>query len=215
MTSAFVLIITALLSYLFGSLNFALMISRLMIGDDIRDHGSGNAGTTNVLRNYGKRFAALTFIGDVAKAVVAILIVVAIMKHYPFFLLSNDIPEELSMLYVKSYSGFFCMLGHMFPLFFHFKGGKGVAVAAGMVVMIDYRIAFILLAIFILTVVISKYVSLASVIISVIYPILLFVFFQNQFAFLVGLIFTMTILISHRTNIKNLINHNESKISLF
>ena len=207
MTSAFVLIITALLSYLFGSLNFALMISRLMIGDDIRDHGSGNAGTTNVLRNYGKRFAALTFIGDVAKAVVAILIVVAIMKHYPFFLLSNDIPEELSMLYVKSYSGFFCMLGHMFPLFFHFKGGKGVAVAAGMVVMIDYRIAFILLAIFILTVVISKYVSLASVIISVIYPILLFVFFQNQFAFLVGLIFTMTILISHRTNIKNLIKN--------
>ncbi len=200
----------ALLSYLLGSLNFGVILSKAK-GEDVREKGSGNAGTTNMLRNYGKGMAALTIIGDMAKVAVAILISVYTCKRLDIINDTQSIPMEML---VKCFSGFFCVLGHIFPVFFKFKGGKGVATSGGMVFMIDWRIGLILLGIFIIVVLITKYVSLGSLIMAALYPILIYLLHRDILAALISLIFTAIVFIAHRENIKKLINHNENKISL-
>ena len=135
----FRLILGAVLSYLLGSLNFGIILSRKFQKEDVRTHGSGNAGSTNMLRNYGKLPAVATILGDMAKVAVAILLV--------RLLVGNDLYAQ-QPIFIKSFAGLFCVLGHIFPCFFRFKGGKGVATCGGMVFMIDWRIALILLAVF-------------------------------------------------------------------
>ena len=129
----------ALAAYLCGCFNGALFTSRLFFHDDVRTHGSGNAGSTNMLRNYGKLPAVATILGDMAKVAVAILLV--------RLLVGNELYAQ-QPIFIKSFAGLFCVLGHIFPCFFRFKGGKGVATCGGMVFMIDWRIALILLAVF-------------------------------------------------------------------
>ena len=199
----------SLFSYLLGSLNFGVILSKVK-GEDVREKGSGNAGTTNMLRNYGKGLAALTIIGDMAKVAVAILISVFICKKLGIINEAQPYPAEM---YVKCFSGLFCVIGHIFPVFFRFKGGKGVATSGGMVFMIDWRIALILLAVFIIVVAVTKYVSLGSLIMAALYPILIYIFFTDLAFAAVSLIFTAIVFIAHRENIKKLINHNENKIS--
>ncbi len=209
MSILLIFIVIAVLSYLLGSLNFGIILSKAM-GDDVRKKGSGNAGTTNMLRNYGKGLAALTIIGDMVKVAIAILISVFICKKLGVINNSQSFPMEML---VKCFSGFFCVLGHIFPVFFGFKGGKGVATSGGMVFMIDWRIGLILLAIFIIVVVITKYVSLGSLIMAALYPALILAFHQNLTITSISLIFTAIVFIAHRENIKKLMNHNENKIS--
>ena len=134
----FRLILGAVLSYLLGSLNFGIILSRKFQKEDVRTHGSGNAGSTNMLRNYGKLPAVATILGDMAKVAVAILLV--------RLLVGNELYAQQT-IFIKSFAGLFCVLGHIFPCFFRFKGGKGVATCGGMVFMIDWRIALILLAV--------------------------------------------------------------------
>ena len=208
MIIAFILI--AILSYLLGSLNFGVILSKAK-GEDVREKGSGNAGTTNMLRNYGKGMAALTIIGDMAKVMIAILISVYACRKLNIINDYQSIPMEML---VKCLSGFFCVLGHIFPCFFGFKGGKGVATSGGMVFMIDWRIGLILLAIFIIVVLITKYVSLGSLIMAALYPILIYAFHQDIVAALISLVFTAIVFIAHRENIKKLRNHTENKINL-
>ena len=200
----------ALFSYLLGSLNFGVILSK-MKGEDVREKGSGNAGTTNMLRNYGKGMAALTIIGDMLKVVIAILVSVFICKKLDIINETQSIPMEML---IKCLSGFFCVLGHIFPCFFGFKGGKGVATSGGMVFMIDWRIGLILLAVFIIVVIITKYVSLGSLIMAGLYPLLIYAFHQDIVAALISLVFTAIVFIAHRENIKKLKNHTENKISL-
>ena len=125
------ILLTVIASYLLGSVNVSIIISKKFFGEDIREFGSGNAGMTNVMRTYGKKMAALTFGGDFLKAVVASLI-------GRFFL----------GFFVAYLAGFFCFLGHIFPCFYKFKGGKGIVTAAAMVLMTDWRIFLILVAVF-------------------------------------------------------------------
>ena len=120
----FRLILGAVLSYLLGSLNFGIILSRKFQKEDVRTHGSGNAGSTNMLRNYGKLPAVATILGDMAKVAVAILLV--------RLLVGNDLYAQ-QPIFIKSFAGLFCVLGHIFPCFFRFKGGKGVATCGGMV----------------------------------------------------------------------------------
>ena len=205
-----VFILIAVFSYLLGSLNFGVILSKAK-GEDVREKGSGNAGTTNMLRNYGKGMAALTIIGDMAKVVIAIQLTTIICSILGLQYSFEAIP---GLFFIKCFAGFFCVLGHIFPVFFKFKGGKGVATSGGMVFMVDWRIALILLAVFIIVVLITKYVSLGSLIMSALYPILIYAFHRDLFATLISLVFTAIIFIAHRENIKKLINHTENKISL-
>ena len=182
MTSA--LIISAIISYLLGSLNFGIIISKSLSKDDVRSHGSGNAGSTNMLRNYGKKHAVMTIIGDMLKVAVAIFISFVIVRKMGNISLAENGGALIlgidARMFTKSFAGLFCVLGHIFPCFFGFKGGKGVATAGGMVFMIDWRIALILLAIFAIIVLITKYVSLGSIAMAVFYPVFIFVFSTLQ-----------------------------------
>lgn len=209
-TAAYIL--SAVLSYLLGSLNFGVIISRMLKKDDVRNHGSGNAGSTNMLRSYGKGLAALTIAGDMIKVFVAIALSFLIIKSVPgsFDILNENTDADIL---VKSFSGFFCVLGHIFPCFFKFKGGKGVATAGGMVFAVDWRIALILLAVFIVVVAVTRYVSLGSIIMAFLYPVFIFAFHKSIILTAIAVVFTLIVVIAHIGNIKKLINHTENKIS--
>lgn len=208
------LIITAVISYLLGSLNFGVILSNRMERDDVRNHGSGNAGATNMLRSYGKGIALLTIIGDMLKVFAAIFIAFQITKYTPMLIAqTTEIPLyslDKNML-IKSFAGFFCVLGHIFPCYFKFKGGKGVATAGGMVFAIDWRIALILLAVFIIIVAVTKYVSLGSIVMALLYPIFILIFYKSFVLTLIAAVFTIIVIIAHKENIKKLINHTENK----
>lgn len=204
----------ALISYLLGSLNFGVILSNKLKKDDVRNHGSGNAGTTNMLRSYGKGYAILTIIGDMLKVVVAIVIAFKIYEYTPTVLNEtySSVNIDQNML-LKSFAGFFCVLGHIFPVFFKFKGGKGVATSGGMVFVVDWRIALILLAVFIVVVAVTKYVSLGSIIMALLYPVMIYVFHRSLILTAIALVFTIIVVVAHRGNIKKLMNHTESKIT--
>lgn len=210
---AFILI--AVVSYLLGSLNFGVILSNHVKKDDVRNHGSGNAGTTNMLRNYGKGIALMTIIGDMLKVFIAIAVAFLIVRYTPALLGSTG---EISLqsldanMFIKLLAGFFCVLGHIFPCYFRFKGGKGVATAGGMVFAIDWRIALILLAVFIIIVAVTKYVSLGSIIMAILYPVFIYIFHRSIVLTVIAAVFTVVVIAAHKENIKKLIHHTESKI---
>ncbi|MCD7722555.1 MAG: glycerol-3-phosphate 1-O-acyltransferase PlsY [Clostridiales bacterium] len=206
----------AVISYLLGSVNASIIISKKFQAKDIRESNSGNAGATNMLRTYGKKYGAITFLCDVIKIFLAAAIA--------FALIGKDAFYDNSYLFL-SIAGLFCVLGHLYPCFFGFKGGKGVAVCTGMVFMIDWRVALVLFAVFLIVVFVSKYISLGSVIIALLYPVLTVIMFkensltlaatvsQNRWlAGAIALVFTAIVLIKHIPNIKRIINKTESKI---
>lgn len=198
------LVLIAVLSYLLGSVNFGIILSQKLEKDDVRNHGSGNAGSTNMLRNYGKKTAALTIIGDMAKVAVAILLA--------RWIAGGELYASHTIL-MKSFAGLFCVLGHIFPCYFSFKGGKGVATSGGMVLLIDWRVALILLAVFIIIVALTKWVSLGSIIMAILYPVLMFLFYKSLWITIVAAVFAVIVIAAHRGNIKKLLNGTESKIS--
>lgn len=197
-------ILIAIISYLLGSVNFSIILSRKIENKDIRESGSGNAGSTNMLRTYGKGIAVATMVGDMLKVAVAIGI-----AHLIF---GNEIYNKNEIL-IKSFAGFFCVLGHIFPLFFKFKGGKGVATAGGMVLLIDWRIGLILLAIFLITVAVTRWVSLGSIIMAVMYPVLTYFFYKDFTLTVIAVVFAVIIIYKHKSNIKKIANGTENKLS--
>lgn len=193
-------LLTLTIPYLLGSVNFALVISKLFYHDDIRKYGSGNAGMTNMLRTYGKGAALATLLCDMLKSVVSVLL--------GSFMLGTAFGGYLA--------GTFCILGHIFPIFFKFKGGKGVATVAAMILTLDPLCFLILLIVFVLLVAATKYVSLGSTICMMLYPIITYklathgsVGFPVLFSFLVAAL----IVFMHRSNIMRIKNHTENKIS--
>lgn len=184
--------------YFLGSINFGIIISKLFHGEDIREYGSGNAGMTNMLRTYGKRDAAITLIGDALKAVVAVIL--------------GRILFGISGGYV---AGLTCILGHAFPCYYKFKGGKGVVVTAGTIAVIDWRIFLVLLGIFILVVAFSKYISLGSVCGMLVFPLLVQVWDRGlSINVLLSCLISALVIFLHRGNIKRIYNGTESKLSL-
>ena len=184
--------------YFLGSINFGIIISKLFHGEDIREYGSGNAGMTNMLRTYGKRDAAITLIGDALKAVVAVIL--------------GRILFGISGGYV---AGLTCILGHAFPCYYKFKGGKGVVVTAATIAVIDWRIFLVLLGIFILVVAFSKYISLGSVCGMLVFPLLVQVWDRGlSITVLLSCLISALVIFLHRGNIKRIYNGTESKLSL-
>lgn len=166
------ILLCMIIPYLLGSLNFGVIISGKKYNDDVRKHGSGNAGATNMLRTYGKKAAILTMLGDMLKAVVAV--------GFGYLVLNINIADTTTDEVIRlvdpmgaAIAGLFVMLGHMFPCFFKFKGGKGVATAAMVILMIDPITFLICLLTFIIIVAGTKFVSLGSIMGLILYPIVL------------------------------------------
>lgn len=210
MTAFISFISIAIISYLLGSLNFGIILSKSFEKDDVRTHGSGNAGSTNMLRSFGKKAAILTIIGDMLKVFLAIFIALKIYEYTPMLLSTNPISNMI--LFVKSFAGFFCVIGHIFPCFFKFKGGKGVATSGGMVFAIDWKIALILLAVFIVVLLLTRYVSLGSIAMAVLYPVMMNLFYHSAESTIIAVVFTLIVVTTHVPNIARLINHTESKV---
>lgn len=209
-------ILIGVVSYLLGSLNFSIILSEVVKKKDIRKSGSGNAGATNMMRTYGVKAAVGTMLGDIFKVAIGILVAFAILGVPMKYIFTNpaDAAEIQRVMLYKEFAGLFCVLGHIFPLYFKFKGGKGVAACTGMVIIVDWRIALILFVIFVSVILISKWISLGSIVIAILYPVLIFVFYKNWILSLVALLFTAIVIIAHRENIKRLIKGEENKISL-
>lgn len=214
----FIVILTILVAYLIGSISSAVIISKIISGEDIRDHGSGNAGATNMLRVHGKLAGILTLIIDILKGVVAIGIAMLLA-----LLLSAIKPESTLAPCLKYLAGLFVVLGHDFPIFFKFKGGKGVATSLGVILMLNWQIGLTVLIIAILIMALTRFVSLGSVIAAIIYPILLTGYimgakgFENaktesQYAIITALLMALILIFKHRSNIKRLIKGNENKL---
>lgn len=214
------MILFGVIGYLFGSLNFAILLTRKHT--DIRKVGSGNAGFTNVVRSGNKSAAIFTLCGDMLKCVVAILISWAILKF-----VSNDVCYPYMYRYAALVTGGMCVIGHVFPCFFQFKGGKGIATVAMLILFLDVRVFVVIIGIYALMFFTTKIVSLASVISAVSYPIATFLFdyfldyrrtlSQVSLQFLLisslGVLAVSTvILLKHRDNIKRLIRGEEKPI---
>lgn len=199
------LILCALIGYVLGSLNFALILSKKMYGEDIRNHGSKNAGTTNMMRTYGKKAAFLTILGDILKGIVAVAI--------GAFAMGNVLGGYLA--------GLFCVIGHVFPVFYGFKGGKGVATAAAVILMLNPFVFLCVLGVFVITVILSRYISLGSVLSAAVFPLLTFYTYfgtteyipYKGFAFLFSFLMALLVIIKHRTNLSRLAHGTESKFS--
>ena len=217
------ILLCMVIPYLLGSLNFGLIISRNKYHDDVRTHGSGNAGTTNMLRTYGKRAAVLTLLGDMAKALVAVGI-----GHLIFCVdvLALNEAGEITARYFDpiggAIAGISVMVGHMFPCFFKFKGGKGVATAAMVILMLDLLnplhhhvpiVFLICFAVFVIIVAGTKFVSLGSIMGMILYPIIFSAFNGHGISGLISVLMALLVVWAHRSNIKRLKEGKESKLS--
>lgn len=197
--SLLMLLLSAVISYLCGCINGAILISKHYLKEDVRTRGSGNAGLTNFYRNYGPHYAALVLALDALKVVAAIVVTCSLL---------NWSPE------VRLWGGLFCVLGHIFPVTYRFKGGKGVLSGATMLVMLDWRVAVICLSVFLILVVATRYISLGSIVGSGFAPFAFMLFFWGHWWGLALLTFTAFLLIwSHRSNIRRLLSGTESKFS--
>lgn len=192
---------TILIAYFLGSINFAIIISGRKYKEDIRNHGSKNAGMTNMMRTYGKKAAVLTLVGDALKAIISCFIGYVIMGSLGAYA-----------------AGLFCMIGHVFPIFYGFKGGKGVVTAAATVLMTDWLVFLILLTLFIIMVLIWRYISLASITCMLIYPLVLSfttkIFLGRMSPFIIFTVLMAALIIGkHWANIQRLREGTESKFS--
>ena len=200
-----------LVGYLLGSINSAVLISTTLYKDDIRKHGSGNAGLTNVLRTYGKKAALLTLVGDMLKAVLSIGLA-GLFFGFQYF-------GGISLSQICYVAGLCAVLGHIFPVYYGFRGGKGVLTTATMALVLAPIPFAILFVLFVIIVLASRYVSLGSVCVAVLYPVLV----NGYLSFLAlphpGLISLTTVFIAimvvwcHRENLKRISDRTERKLS--
>ena len=205
-----------ILPYLLGSINTALIVSKVFFHDDVREHGSGNAGTTNILRTYGKKPAIITFAGDALKGVLSVVVACVIFGHpiteYNYFHL-------ITAVYMAA---FFCIFGHIFPIFSHFRGGKGFATLAGVILALNPFLFLVLLCMYAAMVILSHFISLSSVVAALFYPLMLSVVTKITslhppfgtdmlFAIAMGVLITW----AHRSNLRHIFDGNERKFYLF
>ena len=190
------LILVISISYLMGTIPFGLILTKVFLKKDIRNVGSGNIGATNVLRTGNKLIGYFTLILDVLKAVIPVLYV------------KLNFPE---LVYISSLSAF---IGHVFPIWLKFKGGKGVATYVGILFSINYFFGIIFIVSWLIIFFISKYSSLGSILSSLLVPIFIFLnsSYENQYFFIIMFVL---ILYTHRENVKRLINKEESKTKIY
>lgn len=203
-----VMVLSAIQGYLFGSINFGVVVSRVLYHEDIRTKGSGNAGATNILRTYGKKAAILTLAGDIGKGVVAVLVA----QFLAGWLLAGS-SAVTSAGYVASIAA---VCGHLWPVWFGFKGGKGVAVAAGSILAAQPVVFLGLAVVFLVCVFASKIVSLSSIVVAALYPVFTYLWSMytgNDVVLTTSCAAVMGAMViwMHRANIKRLLAGTEYK----
>lgn len=206
-------VISAVISYLLGSCNSSIIVVRLLKHEDVREHGSKNAGLTNTLRCYGKFPALLTLIGDLGKGIVSVLFSILVFR----IIIGEGSFNSQTVGYI---SGIFAILGHIFPIYYGFRGGKGVLVSSSILLVIDPLTFAIIIPFFAVVLLISKYVSVASISAAVFYPVLTFLlhYFVQHLPLNTCLTHTALVAVTsilliymHRTNIQRLRNGTENK----
>ena len=205
-------IIVGIVAYLIGSISFSVIISKKMAGFDVREKGSGNAGATNMLRSVGKKAAILTLLGDALKGVVAIL----------FAIIVGAIAKSADKSLLVQIAGILVVVGHTFPIFFGFKGGKGVATSLGILLLINWQIGLICLVFALLVMALTRMVSLGSIMAAVLFPVLtIFITTGDNSHYLVnegnyiifGIAMAVFVIFNHRANLKRIYKGEENKLS--
>lgn len=205
----------AVLSYLLGCINGAIATSHIFYHDDVRRHGSGNAGLTNFYRTYGARYALLVIACDMLKAVAAVSLAAWLGARFDPRMLP-DLPLTAAeqaeyVLHFKYWAGFFCVVGHMFPCTAKFRGGKGILCSATLTLLLDWRIALVCWSLFAVLWLTTRYVSLGSVSAAAVFPVMTHVVFGDAFATAFSVLIAALVLFAHRENIKRLLNGTENK----
>ena len=199
-TTVALLISVAAAAYLLGCINGAIAASHIFYHDDVRSHGSGNAGLTNFYRTYGARCALVVIAFDMLKAAVAVWLGDAVLDS----LLGWGVAGEY-------YAALFCVIGHMFPAFYSFKGGKGILCSGTLLLLLDWRIALVGWGVFILLWLATRYVSLGSVCAAVSFPIMTQIIFADGATTALSAAIAALVIWAHRGNIRRLLNGTESK----
>ena len=203
-------IIVSIIAYLLGSISFSVIFSKKLAGFDVREKGSGNAGTTNMLRSIGVKAAVITLLCDILKGVVVILIAILI----------GNIVDGLDDALLVQLAGIFVIIGHTFPIFFGFKGGKGIATSLGVLLMINWQIGLICLVFALILMAITRMVSVGSIAAAILFPVLVVFIGQNyivpvnNWSYLIfSIIIAILVLFNHRENLKRIFTGKENKIS--
>ena len=189
-------VIIAVCAYLLGSLSFAIIVSKVTLGKDIRDYGSGNAGLTNAYRTMGAGKTLFVLLGDIAKGAAAVSI---------GMILAGPVG--------KLVAGIFVILGHMFPVYFGFRGGKGVLVGAVMLALFDWRIFLVAFVLFFAAVFATRWISLGSILGAVSFPITTFAFYRDPVLTAMAFGMAVAVIFMHRSNIVRILHGEENKFS--
>lgn len=220
--SWYLVLIAVVAAYLLGSVNTAVIVTKIFTKgkEDIREMGSGNAGFTNVLRSVGKVPAILTIVCDLLKSVIAVA-----LGGLLFMIAAGNSENADAVIRIGKYvCGFFCILGHSYPIYFHFRGGKGIVTAAGMMLIADWRVFLLILGTFLIVFIISRIISLASIISACMFPVYTFLLalifdIPNGYPWLYLWLCTLAalgicvfVVIKHSANIGRLIRGEEKKI---
>ena len=195
---AVVMLPAAAIAYLCGCFNGAVIVSKYILRDDIRTHGSGNAGLTNFYRTFGGFLTLVVILTDVLKAVAALLLA-GLLMGAPFG---------------QYWAALFCLLGHMFPCMFHFKGGKGILSGGTIAIMIDWRVAVVVWGGFLLLVILTRYVSLGSLWAGASFPFISWYCYPYPAAVVLAFVIGALIVWQHRANIQRLLHGTENKFQL-
>lgn len=197
-----VIAVVAAAAYFLGCFNGAVIVSKYILRNDVRNHGSGNAGLTNFYRTFGGPLTFVVILCDVLKAVMAVLIgmnVLGLVMNAPTL--------------GKYIAALFCLVGHMFPIMFGFKGGKGILSGGTIAFMLDWRLALVCWGCFLLLAILTKWVSLGSIVAGATFPVMTWVIYQDMLLTLLGLIIGGLIVWKHRGNLRRILKGEESKFS--
>ncbi len=207
-------IIVAIVAYLLGSISFSVIFTKKFKGFDVREKGSGNAGSTNVLRTAGVKVALLTLICDVLKGVIAVVFAMVVGKIAKV--------NDSTAAWLCALAGILVVIGHTFPVFFGFKGGKGVATSLGVLLILNWQIGLICLVFALVVMALSRMVSLGSISAAVLYPVLC-IFLKNNYIIMgekthyvyiiSSIILAVIVIFNHRSNIERIVNGEENKLS--
>ncbi len=202
-------IVIGIIAYLIGSISFSVIISKKMAGFDVREKGSKNAGSTNVLRTVGKKAAVITLLCDVLKGVVAVLIAYIVGKFVNNVNVNKAILVQVAALCV--------VIGHTFPIFFKFKGGKGVATSLGIVLLLNWQIGLICLVFALVLMILTRMVSLGSISAAILFPVLTIFITENYLVegnyIIFGILLAAFVVYNHRANVKRILTGTENKLN--
>ena len=204
-------VVTAAIAYFCGCFNGAVIVSKYILRDDVRTHGSGNAGLSYFYRSFGGPLTFVVILTDVLKAIVAVLVGVWLTGQ--LLPIPDQTAQQTATAMAEYWTGLFCLLGHMFPFMFQFKGGKGILSGGTIAIMIDWRVALVVWGGFLILAILTRYVSLGSSSTGITLPIITWIVYQDWLILILSIIIGGLIIFKHRTNLQRLAAGNESKFT--